>query len=144
MLTHTGVAVVQDRTTSSGLSGMSITVSNMRITPSPSADQSGNPELSSGYGWQIFNAVLGWNNTGTYGSVLAYIFYWLSVSVALIYMRFRESRLEKKNRELKSSDSDLTALTDDKFSATSLTHEKKSNGSPVIQELPEIEVLEVK
>ncbi|KAI6045260.1 iron permease FTR1 [Pisolithus marmoratus] len=43
-------------------------------------------------GWQIFNAVLGWQNSATLGSVLSYVFYWLAVIAALIYLKFKEGR----------------------------------------------------
>lgn len=43
-------------------------------------------------GWQIFNGVLGWQNSATVGSVVAYVFYWLAVIVTLVYMKFREGR----------------------------------------------------
>jgi hypothetical protein len=29
---------------------------------------------------QLFNAIFGWNNTATLGSVLIYVFYWLAVA----------------------------------------------------------------
>ncbi|KAI6021057.1 iron permease FTR1 [Pisolithus marmoratus] len=43
-------------------------------------------------GWQIFNAVLGWQNSATLGSVLSYVFYWLAVIAALVYLKFKEGR----------------------------------------------------
>ncbi|KAG8216480.1 iron permease FTR1 [Butyriboletus roseoflavus] len=42
--------------------------------------------------WSLFNAVLGWQNSATLGSVLSYIFYWLAVIVVLVYYKFREGR----------------------------------------------------
>ena len=50
----------------------------------------GNPENPNNGGWQIFNAILGWNNTATVGTILAYIFYWLFVIGALVYMKWKE------------------------------------------------------
>ncbi|KAF8691069.1 hypothetical protein AX14_002825 [Amanita brunnescens Koide BX004] len=47
---------------------------------------------SDNQGWSIFNAILGWTNTATYGSVLSYVFYWLAVIAALVYMKFKEGR----------------------------------------------------
>lgn len=52
----------------------------------------GNPENPNNGGWQIFNAILGWNNTATVGTILAYIFYWLFVIGALVYMKWKEVR----------------------------------------------------
>lgn len=43
-------------------------------------------------GWQIFNGVLGWQNSATLGSVLSYVFYWLAVITALVYLKFKEGR----------------------------------------------------
>lgn len=37
-------------------------------------------------GWMLFNALLGWSNTGTYGSVSSYIIFWLAV---VVYLRIR-------------------------------------------------------
>ncbi|KAJ3812997.1 Ftr1 protein [Lentinula aff. lateritia] len=43
-------------------------------------------------GWSIFNAIFGWTNSATLGSVLSYVFYWLAVIVTLIIMKFQEGR----------------------------------------------------
>ncbi|BGO97044.1 high-affinity iron permease [Rhodotorula toruloides] len=53
----------------------------------------GNPENQlAGQGWSIFNALLGWQNTATLGSVLSYVFYWLLVTFSLIYLKWSEGR----------------------------------------------------
>ncbi|KAI3332768.1 iron permease FTR1/Fip1/EfeU [Ustulina deusta] len=49
-----------------------------------------NPELNGGGGWGIFNAILGWTNSATYGSVIAYNLYWVAIVIALGVMRYRE------------------------------------------------------
>ncbi|OAA68800.1 iron permease FTR1 family protein [Niveomyces insectorum RCEF 264] len=51
-----------------------------------------NPELNGGGGWGFFNAILGWTNSATYGSVLAYNLYWLTVMLAFFALRFHEAR----------------------------------------------------
>ncbi|KAJ5579621.1 uncharacterized protein N7459_005606 [Penicillium hispanicum] len=51
-----------------------------------------NPELGGGGGWGIFNALLGWTNSATYGSVLAYNFFWICVIVGYGLMLHRERR----------------------------------------------------
>jgi len=52
-----------------------------------------NPEDNfDGEGWSIFNAIFGWTNSATLGSVLSYVFYWLAVIVTLVAMKFREGR----------------------------------------------------
>lgn len=49
-----------------------------------------NPEINGGGGWGIFNAIFGWTNSATYGSVLSYNLYWLVVIVAFVSMRYKE------------------------------------------------------
>jgi high-affinity iron transporter len=51
-----------------------------------------NPELNGGGGWGIFNAILGWTNSATQGSVISYNLYWLCVMVAFACMRFYEKK----------------------------------------------------
>jgi len=42
--------------------------------------------------WSLFNAILGWQNSATLGSILSYVFYWLAVIAVLVYYKFREGR----------------------------------------------------
>ncbi|OUM54926.1 hypothetical protein BVG19_g4380 [[Candida] boidinii] len=49
-----------------------------------------NPETDNG--WDVFNALLGWQNSATYGSVLAYNLYWLAVIATLGLMMFEEKK----------------------------------------------------
>lgn len=51
-----------------------------------------NPLLGGGGGWGIFNALLGWTNSATYGSVISYNLYWICVMVAYSCMLYRERR----------------------------------------------------
>ncbi|KAG6332532.1 hypothetical protein ID866_6556 [Astraeus odoratus] len=75
-------------------------------------------------GWQIFNGVLGWQNSATLGSVLSYVFYWLAVIITLVYFKFKEGRTKlfgfesasgKRQREAREknivSDTDLDIST---------------------------------
>ncbi|CAM1502607.1 Fc.00g073830.m01.CDS01 [Cosmosporella sp. VM-42] len=48
------------------------------------------PDLNGGGAWAIFNAVFGWTNSATYGSVLAYNIYWMFVIGQFAALRFRE------------------------------------------------------
>jgi high-affinity iron transporter len=48
--------------------------------------------LNGGGGWGIFNALLGWQNSATYGSVLAYNFYWIAVIVAFLALGYNERK----------------------------------------------------
>jgi high-affinity iron transporter len=40
--------------------------------------------------WGIFNGILGWTNSATYGSVVSYNLYWAFVIASFIGLRFRE------------------------------------------------------
>jgi high-affinity iron transporter len=51
-----------------------------------------NPELNGGGGWGIFNALFGWTNSATYGSVLAYNLYWVVIILTYLAMRCQEQR----------------------------------------------------
>ncbi|KIR38829.1 high-affinity iron permease CaFTR1 [Cryptococcus deuterogattii 99/473] len=56
----------------------------------------GNPEPGSATtngGWQIFNAIFGWNNTATLGTILSYVFYWILVAATLVYLKWKEGRI---------------------------------------------------
>ncbi|KAJ9148964.1 Plasma membrane iron permease [Pleurostoma richardsiae] len=47
-----------------------------------------NPETDNG--WDVFNAVLGWQNTATYGSVISYNLYWLFLIVCIFALLYEE------------------------------------------------------
>lgn len=49
-----------------------------------------NPELDNG--WDIFNALLGWQNTGYLSSMLSYNIYWLVLIIVLCLMMFEEKK----------------------------------------------------
>lgn len=57
----------------------------------------------------IFNAILGWNNTATYGSIISYCLYWIAVALALVYMWFRDRKaaILKAERGETDEDADL-------------------------------------
>ncbi|PHH66839.1 hypothetical protein CDD81_5971 [Ophiocordyceps australis] len=48
------------------------------------------PDGAGAGGWGIFNAILGWTNSATYGSVISYNLYWLLVIIGFVVMRYRE------------------------------------------------------
>ncbi|KAF8217772.1 iron permease FTR1 [Mycena galopus ATCC 62051] len=59
-----------------------------------------NPEDDiDGQGWSIFNAIFGWTNSATLGSVLSYVFYWIAVIITLIVMKYMEGRTKLLGRE---------------------------------------------
>ncbi|WWC85392.1 uncharacterized protein L201_000255 [Kwoniella dendrophila CBS 6074] len=41
---------------------------------------------------QLAQAVVGWNNTGTFWTVSTYIFYWLLIIFTLVYAKYKEGR----------------------------------------------------
>lgn len=43
-------------------------------------------------GWDVFNSLLGWQNSATYGSVLSYNLYWLFLIVTLALMLYEEKK----------------------------------------------------
>ncbi|THC94927.1 hypothetical protein EYZ11_005610 [Aspergillus tanneri] len=49
-----------------------------------------NPNIGGGGGWGIFNALLGWTNSATFGSILSYNLYWICVMVGFSLMLYRE------------------------------------------------------
>jgi len=51
-----------------------------------------NPQLNGGGGWGIFNAVLGWTNSATYGTVIGYDVFWLTVIVGFGLLRYKETK----------------------------------------------------
>lgn len=48
-----------------------------------------NPEMNDN-GWGIFNALFGWQNTATYGSVLSYNAYWIFIMLTICVMQYEE------------------------------------------------------
>ena len=42
-------------------------------------------------GWDIFNAILGWQNSATYGSVISYNVYWIFIISVLLLMVYEEN-----------------------------------------------------
>ncbi|KAF9143212.1 high-affinity iron permease [Mortierella sp. GBA39] len=55
------------------------------------------PKNNNQGGWQLFNALFGWSNIGTIGSVVCYIAYWLIVIFALVYMKLKRRRIATAN-----------------------------------------------
>lgn len=48
------------------------------------------PQLNGGGGWGVFNALFGWTNSATYGTVISYNFYWLAVIVVFLSLTYLE------------------------------------------------------
>ncbi|KAJ5787391.1 Iron permease FTR1 [Penicillium paradoxum] len=47
-----------------------------------------NAELD--HGWDVFQSILGWQNTGTYGSVIGYNVYWIFIMACIAWMLYEE------------------------------------------------------
>ncbi|KAI9504358.1 plasma membrane iron permease [Coemansia spiralis] len=57
----------------------------------------GDPEANDDSGWGIFNAVLGWQNVATYGSVISYCLYWVLLAIFLVGLRIKEIRNDRRS-----------------------------------------------
>lgn len=74
-----------------------------------------NPEVNGGGGWGIFNSILGWTNSATYGSVISYNLYWLVVIVVFVSMRFYEKHgqwplMKAKAKSLDAEDAEKSSM----------------------------------
>ncbi|KAK0253971.1 high-affinity iron permease [Friedmanniomyces endolithicus] len=67
-----------------------------------------NPQLNGGGGWGVFNAILGWQNSATYGSVISYNLYWVFIMAGFGSMRYFEKNghwpLMKAKAKAKATD----------------------------------------
>ncbi|KAI9300670.1 iron permease FTR1/Fip1/EfeU [Cunninghamella echinulata] len=65
-----------------------------KVTTSVFYSSVGDPEQKEGGngGYQIFNAILGWNNVWTIGTIVSYCLYWVLVSLYLVYSYFKQRR----------------------------------------------------
>ncbi|KAF9579947.1 hypothetical protein BGW38_003586, partial [Lunasporangiospora selenospora] len=50
------------------------------------------PNNNEAGGWQLFNAIFGWSNIASVGTVVGYILYWVVVSVSLVFMKLRRRK----------------------------------------------------
>ncbi|WEW54684.1 high-affinity iron permease [Emydomyces testavorans] len=68
------------------------------------------PYVNGGGGWGIFNALLGWTNSATYGTVLSYNFYWIAVIIGFLALMYYEKKghwpLQKPKAAGSSTDGD--------------------------------------
>ncbi|ORX68050.1 iron permease FTR1 [Linderina pennispora] len=56
----------------------------------------GNPELTTNSGgWKIFNAILGWNNVASYGTIISYCLYWAALIAYLLYLGITEKMTDR-------------------------------------------------
>ncbi|KAL8868398.1 MAG: hypothetical protein Q9174_005020 [Haloplaca sp. 1 TL-2023] len=76
-----------------------------------------NPYINGGGGWGIFNAILGWQNSATYGSVISYNLFWLTVIIAFLAMGFNDKNghwplMKPKPSQRTGNDSDTSLQKD--------------------------------
>ncbi|OTA91693.1 hypothetical protein M434DRAFT_338941 [Hypoxylon sp. CO27-5] len=84
------------------------------------------PELNGGEGgWGIFNAILGWTNSATYGSVISYNVYWIAIMIAFGVLRYREVKGHLPFLKAKQSPAESVEKTDE------------PNESNVVRNVPE-------
>ncbi|KAK6465256.1 plasma membrane iron permease [Scheffersomyces coipomensis] len=84
-----------------------------------------NPEID--HGWDIFNALFGWQNSATYGSVISYNIYWLFIIAVIALMLYEEKHGHlpfMKNLKLKELNP-MYHIKGKKNQETALTSEEK-------------------
>ncbi|KAJ2488320.1 high-affinity iron permease [Coemansia sp. RSA 2050] len=59
----------------------------------------GSPEAKGGSGWGIFNAILGWTNVATYGTVISYSLYWGVLAAYLVVLGVHERRGDRRRQQ---------------------------------------------
>ncbi|KAJ3133823.1 hypothetical protein HK100_004036 [Physocladia obscura] len=57
------------------------------------------PDVNTEGGWQFFNALLGWTNSPTIGSVVAYVLHWIFVVFVLVVMKVTDRKRIRLGRE---------------------------------------------
>ncbi|KUJ08595.1 iron permease FTR1 family protein [Mollisia scopiformis] len=97
----------------------------------------GNPEIGGGGGWGIFNAILGWTNSATYGSVISYNLYWLCVILGFVVMRYKEvnGHLPFMKAKAEKDTNNSTVHVDTQSPGSSGIFEKTSEDKKVVQEV---------
>ncbi|KAJ2412908.1 high-affinity iron permease [Coemansia sp. IMI 209128] len=59
----------------------------------------GSPEAKDNSGWGIFNAILGWNNVATYGTIISYCLYWVALAAYLVALGIHDKRVDRKQQQ---------------------------------------------
>lgn len=110
--------------------------------PPADARQCCNAEIGGGGGWGIFNAILGWENSATYGSVISYNLYWLCVIIAFVAMRFNEKNghwpLMKPKHQIEDGDFSIVADSNSELDTIKESSLKKSAARPELTHIREI------
>jgi high-affinity iron transporter len=61
----------------------------------------------------VFNALFGWTNSATYGSVLSYNLYWIVIMLGFAALRYKETRGHWPLLKAKKSVSASESLSDE-------------------------------
>lgn len=103
-----------------------------------------NAEINGGGGWGIFNALFGWENSATIGSVLAYNFYWIVVIVVFLSMLYNEKNGHWPLMKAKASNNfdaaERSESDDGGNGIVEESHEKKSDQVPASTTVRELTV----
>lgn len=104
-----------------------------------------NPQLNGGGGWGIFNALFGWQNSATYGSVISYNLYWLAVILVFSSMRFKEAKghwplMKAKVQETSESVSASRGLVSGPVEETKVEKKADRDEAPTVSRVHEIAV----
>ncbi|KAJ2881539.1 high-affinity iron permease [Coemansia aciculifera] len=75
----------------------------------------GSPEVKGNSGWGIFNAILGWNNIATFGTIISYCLYWVALAAYLVILGIHEKRVDRRQatvteKEMQSEEMDSGKL----------------------------------
>lgn len=78
------------------------------------------PEVPGSQAWGILNAIFGWTNSATYGSVISYNVYWIAVMIGFVVMRFQEStgRWPLMKAKVKPAGASTNAIDEERSSAS--------------------------
>ena len=69
---------------------INVSIKYMTLRHFANTQQGANPELNGGGGCGVFNAIIGWQSSTTYGSVISYSLCWIAVIAGFFVMRYRE------------------------------------------------------
>ncbi|KAG0242651.1 high-affinity iron permease [Actinomortierella wolfii] len=78
----------------------------------------GDPNVPTNGGYQFLNAILGWNNIATVGTITGYCLYWLAVIFAVLFLRWKRNR---NNRNAEMEDSTVNNIGEKKKEGETLT-----------------------
>lgn len=87
------------------------------------------PKINGGGGWGIFNAIFGWQNSATYGTVISYNMYWIAIIAGFVLLRYKEKTghwpLMKAKARTEGSGSDSTSEETGVVSQPRMSDDKK-------------------